>query len=226
MKHTAGFFDVDSTLCSTNIVSAYLDFRLQHVPVFERWVHLAITLVKSPYYALLDNINRDRFCEVFYRKYAQVAEADLERWAAGSAERYWSPRLFPSAIQQLEEHRALGHRIILISGGIEPMVKPLAEVLRVDAIVGAKPEVEGRQLTGRLVNGALNGIKKAEAARHISALLGVDLKSSYAYGDSYADTELLECVGNPVAVNPDRRLRKLARSRGWPIHKWSHTQGG
>ena len=218
----AGFFDVDGTLCSTNIVQAYLDFRLQDASFVRRWAHLTLMLTKLPYYVVLDSISRDRFCEVFYRKYARVGEAEMERWAAGAAERYWSPRLFPAALQQLEAHRAQGHRIILISGGIESVVKPLAEVLGVDAMFGTEPEVEGTYLTGRLVNGPLNGMKKAEAAQQLSDTLGVDLERSYAYGDSYADREFLECVGNPVAVNPDRRLKKLARSRGWPIQKWSH----
>ena len=56
--------------------------------------------------------------------------------------------------------------------------------------------------------------------RSLSDSLGIDLEHSYAYGDSYADKEFLESVGHPVAVNPDRRLKKLAESRGWPIHNW------
>jgi HAD superfamily hydrolase (TIGR01490 family) len=170
----------------------------------------------------LDRRSRDRFCEVFFRKYADVPQADLESWARREGERYWNRKLYPEALKRLEEHREQGHRIVLVSGSIEPVLRPLADALGADALVAAQPEVSGTHFTGRLVNGALSGERKAEAMRELSSSLGVDLQLSFAYGDSYADRQFLETVGNPVAVNPDRRLKKLAKSRGWPIRNWRH----
>ena len=175
-----------------------------------------------PYYAILDTISRERFCEVFYRRYNGVCQSNLERWAAEAGERFWNPRLFPEALRQLHSHKSQGHRIIIVSGGIEPILKPLAEILAADALVAAQPEMVDAHLTGRLVNGALSGNKKAQAAQGVSDALGVDMEQSSAYADSFADRELLESVGHPVAVNPDRRLRKLAQRNGWPIRIWRH----
>jgi HAD superfamily hydrolase (TIGR01490 family) len=179
-------------------------------------------ITNLPYYLFLDWLDRDRFCNVFYRRYARVRQSDLERWAEKEGERFWNPRLFPEALEKLDEHRAQGHRIVLVSGGIEPVLRPLADALGVDALLATRPEVNGTHFTGRLIDGPLNGERKAQGMRELSETLGVDLDRSYAYGDSYADREFLETVGNPVAVNPDRRLRKLAQRRGWPIQRWRH----
>ncbi len=218
----ASFFDVDGTLGSTNVVRAYLDFRQQGYSLLQRWAQATLFLPKVPYYIILDALSRERFCEVFFHSYAEVHKSDLERWASGAAQRYWHPRLFPEALLQLERHRAQGHRIVLVSGGIEPVLKPLAEMLAVDALIAAQPEVEDARLTGRLVDGPLSGKRKAEAMHRAGDSLGIDLEQSYAYADSYADREFLECVGHPVAVNPDRRLRKEAKRRGWSIRNWRH----
>ena len=216
----AAFFDADGTLGSTNIVLAYIDFRLHGASRLQRWAFITMLLPKVPFYAILDTISRERFCEMFYGSYAEVHVSDLESWAADAGVVYWDRRLFPEALRQLQDHRAQSHRIVLISGGIEPVLKPLAEILATDALVAAQPEMEDGRLTGRLVDGPLSGDKKARAAQEVADRLGVDMEQSYAYADSYADRELLECVGHPVAVNPDMRLRRLARSRGWQIRRW------
>ena len=215
---------MDGTLGSTNVVLAYLAFRLHGSSRLRRWALSTLFLPKVPFYAILDTFSRERFCEVFYRSYAEVHVSDLDAWAAEAGWRFWDPRLFPDALRQLEDHRAQGHRIVLVSGGIEPVLKPLAEMLAPDALVAAQPEIVDSQLTGRLVDGPLSGEKKARAAQAVAETLGVDMRRSYAYADSYADREILECVGNPVAVNPDRRLRKMAQSRGWQTRSWRHRR--
>ncbi len=216
----ACFFDADGTLASSNVLLAYLDFRLHDSSLGKRWARLASFLPKLPYYALLDTLSRERFSEAFFHNYANVDRSELERWAAGAAERYWKPRLYPEALQQLHQHRVQGHRIVLISGGIEPVLKPLADIVKADVLVAAQPEVEGDRLTGRLVDGPLSGERKARAEQQVADSLGIDLAQSYAYADSYSDRAFLEGVGHPVAVNPDRRLGKMARRRGWPIRIW------
>ncbi len=218
----AGFFDVDGTLGSTNVVLTYLAFRNAGASAMERWLRVAAMVPRLPYYMVLDWLSRDLFCKVFYRKYADVSRSELEEWAERDTASYWHPRLYPQALEKLSEHREQGHRIVLVSGSLEPVLKPLADALGADALMATEPETNGTHFTGRIVHGPLSGERKAEAMRGLSESLGVDLESSFAYGDSYADREFLESVGNPVAINPDRRLKKLAKSRGWPIHIWRH----
>ena len=216
----AAFFDVDGTLSSTNVIRTYLDFWLQGLPRRVRLVRLARFLPKVPYYALLDTLSRAQFGKTFYKNYALVEHARLALWAESAVEQYWQPRLFPQALERLQYHREAGHRVILVSGGVEPTLKPLARFLEVDALVAAEPEAKDGYMTGRLLHGPMSAERKAEATRRVGADLNVDLDQSYAYSDSYSDVAFLESIGNPVAVNPDRRLRKLAQARGWAIEQW------
>ena len=126
----------------------------------------------------------------------------------------------PAARRRIEEHRAQGHKVVLVSGGLAPVLDPLALHLGASACVAAQPAVRAGRLTGQLKGGVLAGAAKARETRRIAAELGVDLAQSYAYADSTADLELLECVGNPCAVNPDRALRRIARLRQWPVVFW------
>ncbi len=218
----AAFFDVDGTLGSSNVVLAYLDYRIRGAPFYRRWATRLLLLLRLPYYLLLDTVNRDWFNITFFLNYARVGEKELELWATGAGELYYQPRLFPEALEALREHRAQGHHIILVSGGIEPVLRPLARLLEVDTLVAAEPEVRDSRLTGRLLHGPMSGQNKAKALRRLRDTLGIDLEQSYAYGDNYSDQPFLESVGHSVAVNPDRRLRRLAKSRGWPIRSWRH----
>ena len=220
-RRIAAFFDVDGTLGSTNIVLTYLAFRNEEASSMERWLRIASIVPRIPYYKLLDQLSRNLFCTVFYRKYAGVDRAELEAWAKRDVARYWNDRLYPAALRKLEEHRERGHRIVIVSGSLEPVLKPLADALGADILLATEAETEGTRLTGRLPGGPLNGENKAIALRSLSDSTGIDLERCYAYGDSYADKEFLESVGNPVAVNPDRRLKKIATSRGWPIQHWA-----
>ena len=218
----AAFFDVDGTLGSSNIVRAYLSHVLLGASGLRRFITVACFLPRVPYYILVDNINRDWFNVAFYRNYAGIEVKALERWCVEGADSYYGTRLFPKALETLAWHKGKGHRIVLVSGGIEPVLRPLAAMLDVDSLIAAEPEVLDGRLTGRLLQGSMGGRGKANAVNRLSQSMGIDLCESYAYGDSYWDKALLECVGHGVAVNPDRRLRRLARRKGWRIHNWGH----
>ena len=96
----------------------------------------------------------------------------------------------------------------------------VAAGLRMAGALGTRAKVddEGRY-TGELVGDILHGPAKAEAVAALAAQRGIDLSGSSAYSDSINDLPLLELVGDPRAVNPDRKLRAVARTRGWPVHE-------
>ena len=123
----AGFFDVDGTLGSTNVVQAYLNFRFHRSSRLQRWLFAILLMPKLPIYVTLNAISRAWFLKFFYRSYAKVDLSALKEWAAEAGEEFWNERLFPDALRQLHEHRAKGHRIVLVSGGIQPSLAPLAE---------------------------------------------------------------------------------------------------
>ncbi|MEE9198885.1 MAG: HAD-IB family hydrolase [Dehalococcoidia bacterium] len=219
-EEIGAFFDVDGTLAASNLVDAYIDFRLRGRRALTKGLWLLGFVPRLPFYALVDRFSRSRFNEIFSRRYQGVSLEELRSWAETAGKEFWSFRLYPEALREIRLHRERGHRIALVTGGLRPMVQPLMEILEADGCVAAEPQSRDGRLTGRLSGGALSGPAKAEETRRLADAWGVDLARSYAYADSSSDRDFLECLGHPVAVNPDRRLRRLAKTRGWDTREW------
>src|SRR5205823_4249451 len=143
--------------------------------------------------------------------------AQVEEIIRGALTELIDPYIYLEALDLMDLHRALGRTVFIVSSSSEEVVRPLAERLgRVDVIATrAKVDSEGRY-TGELEFYAY-GENKAVAIREVAAREGIDLTLSYAYSDSVTDLPMLEAVGHPVAVNPDRDLRREAERRGWQI---------
>lgn len=219
----AAFFDVDGTLADTNVLLAYAFFRLRGRSRLYRWQWLARFYPRVLHYIYLDRRSRQRFLEAYARLYAGVRREHLDAWAwQVSVPRYWRPRVFSQALKQVEHHRAQGHLVVVLSGGLEATVKPLASWLQADAVIGARMEEQEGRFTGRLLQPAPINDGKALAARQLAEERGLDIAACYAYADDDSDRDLLEEVGHPVVVNPRRGLRRLAQERGWPVYHWTH----
>jgi HAD superfamily hydrolase (TIGR01490 family) len=127
------------------------------------------------------------------------------------------PIIFEEALELIEEHRAAGRLVFIVSSSAEEIVKPLAEYLGVPNVIATRAKTDENGLyTGELEFYAYAEGKReailAEAHRR-----DIDLSASYAYSDSVTDLPMLETVGHPHAVNPDKELRKIAEEREWPI---------
>ena len=121
------------------------------------------------------------------------------------------PIMYAEALELMELHRAAGHRVYLVSASPEEIVLPLADLLGVDGAICSRGEVDEQGCyTGRMAFYAY-GESKATAMRELAERTGLDLAASSAYSDSGTDLPMLEAVGRPVAVNPDRALAKVAR---------------
>lgn len=131
------------------------------------------------------------------------------------------PIVYAEAAELIAEHRAAGRRVFIVSASPEELVEPLGEYLGVDEVIASRAQVddEGRY-TGEMAFYAY-GPFKAEAMRAIAEREGIDLAHSFAYSDSYTDAPMLEVVGHPVVVNPDRVLLKLAREREWEVRHFT-----
>jgi HAD superfamily hydrolase (TIGR01490 family) len=127
------------------------------------------------------------------------------------------PIIFGEALELMAEHRAAGRRVVIVSASPEEIVAPLGTYLGVDGAIGSRPRVdaEGRY-TGEMELYA-SGQAKAEAIRELARQWGIDLGASFAYSDSATDLPMLEAVGHPVVVNPDRALARIAREREWEV---------
>jgi HAD superfamily hydrolase (TIGR01490 family) len=141
----------------------------------------------------------------------QVAELVAE-----AMEPVLKPLLAPEVVDVAHGYRAQGHRVYIVSAALQEIVDALVADLGLDGGLGTVCEVADGRYTGRALR-PLHGNAKAEALLELAASEGLDLAASTAYSDSHSDLPFLEAVGHPVAVSPDRALRKIAQERGWPI---------
>ena len=113
--------------------------------------------------------------------------------------------------------------MVLVTGALEPFVEPLRPLF--DDVVATRLEVRDGSFTGYLERPPLVGEARSPWLRRYAAHAGADLGASYAYADSHSDLPLLRTVGNPVAVNPDVALYRVAHRRRWPIEEWPMARG-
>ena len=131
------------------------------------------------------------------------------------------PIIYAEALDLIEAHRAAGHKVYLVSASPEEIVEPLAEHLAVDGCIATRAVVDEEGRYSGETEFYAYGPFKAEAMRRIAEEEGIDLEESSAYSDSYTDLPMLEAVGRPVVVNPDRVLAKIAREREWEVMQFS-----
>lgn len=132
-----------------------------------------------------------------------------------------NPYVYAEAAVLIAEHQAAGRDVVLISASGEEMVRPIGEQLGVTDVIATRMRIEDGRYSGEVEFYAA-GPSKVQAARELAADRGYELSACYAYSDSISDAPLLETVGHPTAVNPDRALRRLAAERRWPVLEFRH----
>ncbi len=130
-------------------------------------------------------------------------------------------RIYPGARRLLDAHRAAGHCVWLVTAGPREVGEIIARKLGAAGALGTIVEQQDGRYTGRLCGDLLHGTAKADAVTVLAEREGIDLSASYAYGDSTHDVPILSLVGNPMAINPDRRLRRHAERAGWPVQEFT-----
>ena len=223
-RHLAAF-DLENTLVASNVVESYAWLAARHLPVSERVALTARILREAPQLLALDRRDRGDFLRSFYRRYDGAPADLLRRDAAEMFHHLLLRKSFPAGMARVRAHRALGHRTVLITGALDFVVEPLHPLF--DEVVCAQLGQDDRgRLTGRLDRLPPTGEARALVLAGYAEAEGLDLGESVAYADSASDLPLLECVGFPVAVNPEARLAALARRRGWHVEHWDKAVGG
>jgi HAD superfamily hydrolase (TIGR01490 family) len=216
----AAFFDLDKTVIAKASMAAFgrplyhgglINRRTVARAIYAQLVYLhlgaseeKLDRIRESVLNLTKGWQRDRVCEI-------VAE---------TIEQTVKPIVYKEAMELIDQHRAEGRLVVIVSASPEELVVPLGRYLRADGVIASRAllDDDGRY-TGEMAFYCY-GPFKAEAITALAAERSIDLAGSYAYSDSYTDTPMLEAVGNPVAVNPDRVLNKLARERGWEIRQF------
>jgi fatty acyl-CoA reductase len=218
----AAFFDMDGTLLSSNVIETYLWLRLRELSGTERFAELSRIAAKVPSLIQAERRERSAFLRSVYREYDGARLSDLDTIADEHLTDHVLTRLSPAAVRKIREHRAAGHRTVLITGAIRPLTRPLIPLF--DHIEAAELAVDDRGVcTGYLASSPLVGESRAAWMRQYAAENGIDLTSSYGYADSHSDLPLLEAVGRPVAVRPDVPLFRHARKARWTIVDWQSS---
>lgn len=219
-KKTAAFFDVDGTLLKSTIVHYYLWMRTLQSPFLLKHLRLLGFLPKIVYYLILDKMSRTRFNQVFYRNYRGMDAEQVKGLSMKIFETYIRPKIFSAAASQIEEHKAQGTDIVLVTGALDFIVQPIADYLSVDFVLAPQLCEQNGAFTGELTTLPLIGEQKAKVIHTYAEQHEISLEASYAYGDSQSDLPMLECVGNPAVVNPGKKLREKALASGWEMHEW------
>jgi alcohol-forming fatty acyl-CoA reductase len=218
---TAAFFDVDGTLCKSNIVHHYFYLARQDQSSWQQLQTTMRLLSLIPAYLWLDGVSRDAFNHVFYANYGGLAVEQCRKLGQRYFQQKLRANLFPAALAQIAQHQRQGRQIVLVTGSIDCIIAPLADFLKADAGLTTQLETVGEHYTGYLQGPPVADQEKARLIQKYATQTGIDLTQSYAYGDSIADLPMLQAIGHPVAVNPDKALRQLATQARWPIYDWT-----
>ena len=221
-RTAAAFFDLDKTLISRSSTLAFvpafyrcgmisrtaalrgacaqLTFRLAGAS------HYRMERIRDQLSALCRGWNADLISQIVTENFAAVIE----------------PLVYSEARSMITSHLQDGHDVLIASTSGQEIVRPIAAMLGACAAVATRLEVADGMYTGNVEFYAY-GQAKADGVRELAAQRGYRLSECYAYSDSVTDLPLLELVGHPRVVNPDRALRRAARARGWPVLTFSRT---
>ncbi|GAB3926219.1 HAD-IB family hydrolase [Kribbella albertanoniae] len=212
-------FDMDGTLLSSNVIETYLWMRLPELDGPQRVAEFGQMLRRLPKLISAERKDRGAFLRAIYRRYAGADLEELNRIVDEVLSEHVLERLSGAAVRRIREHRAAGHKTILITGAVRPLTRPLEPLF--DEIVAAELAVDDRgRCTGYLSGPPLVGESRAAWIKHRARKGDIDLSKSFAYADSHSDLPMLSVVGNPVAVSPDVSLFRAARAGRWQIVDW------
>ena len=216
-------FDLDGTLCNArHLAASIVGYQFRNP-----------ARIPSAVIYLMTGIARLLLIKAGLLTYARVAQAGtpgLARLLKGFGKNeilslfYRAARTTVNTARQktlnlLRWHQEEGHTVILVSGGFQPFLREVANLLGINHTVGTALEEVGDCYTGRLAGPFCHGDERARLVRRFIEVSGfdVDLSSSYAYGDRVQDIPMLEMVGHPVAAYPDKELLYYANERGWTV---------
>ncbi len=214
----AAFFDFDRTLIGINSGRLWVQSE-RRAGRISRWqLMLASAMFLRYHLSMID------MAEAMSKAISTVAGEPEQDLADRTRQWYHDqvrPHLLPPALEALEHHREQGHALVLLTTSSPYLSRAVVEDLHLHdyGCTAFEVDAEGR-FTGQVVEPICYGPGKIEHALRIASRHGLDVDASYFYTDSYSDRAMLRKVDHPRVVNPDPRLRRLARKKGWRVLDW------
>jgi HAD superfamily hydrolase (TIGR01490 family) len=217
---TAAFFDLDKTVIAKSSTLAFSK------PFFDQGLINRRTVLKSAYAQFLflmsgaDHDQMDRMRNYITNMCAGWDVEQIKSIVGETLHDIVDPLVFAEAANLIADHKLCGRDVVVVSASGEEIVGPIAKALGATHAMATRMVVEDGKYTGEVAYYCY-GEGKVEAIRELAAREGYALEHCYAYSDSITDLPMLEAVGHPTVVNPDRGLRKEATARGWPVLTFS-----
>ena len=222
MPGTAAFFDLDKTIIAKSSTLAF------GRPFFQSGLINRRTVVRSAYAQFVfaiagaDEDQMDRMRQFITAMCAGWDVAQIREIVNETLHEIIDPIVYSEAVSLIAEHKAAGRDVVIVSTSGEEVVGPIGAMVGADEVIASRMVVEDGKYTGEIAEYRY-GPGKASAIVELAEARGYDLGECYAYSDSVTDVPMLEAVGHPTAVNPDRGLRKVATERGWPVLIFSNA---
>jgi HAD superfamily hydrolase (TIGR01490 family) len=218
----AAFFDLDKTVIAKASVAAfgrtlYNEGLITRRLLLRTAVAHLIFLQMGAGHERMEKMRRSMLSVVRGWQRSRVEEIVRE-----ALEDVLEPIIYEEALDLIKEHQKAGRKVVIISSSPQEIVRPLSEFLGADDSIGSRASVDDDgKYTGELEFYAY-AQHKADAIGEMAKAENIDLTASFAYSDSHTDTPMLNLVGHPVVVNPDRELETVANQKGWPVTRFTH----
>jgi HAD superfamily hydrolase (TIGR01490 family) len=211
----AAFFDLDKTIIATSSVMALGGPFYREGLISKRTIARGIYAQDVYMLVAADEDKMERMREAMLALTKGWDHEHVKEIVRETLDQVITPVIYAEAFELIQEHKAKGHKTVIISSSPIETVEAIGAHLGVDDVIATRARLDEQgRYTGELEFYAY-GPHKAEAIREMAVREGIDLAGSWAYSDSITDLPMLELVGNPVAVNPDRELARIAADREW-----------
>jgi putative phosphoserine phosphatase/1-acylglycerol-3-phosphate O-acyltransferase len=220
---TGAFFDLDRTLLEGFSVYSFLQQRLTSGAMPPREM-LANAAAVTNY--TLGRVGFSGVLRTTSRALRGVSERSFVDLGQEVFQKHLRSRVYPEARALVDAHQRKGHTVAIISSATRYQIEPVARELGIQHVLCTRLEVEDGVFTGEIVPPPCWKEGKATAARNLAREQGLELEASYFYTDAAEDLPLLEIVGNPHPLNPDKELAAIAAERGWPVHRFAKRKTG
>ncbi len=215
------FFDFDGTIIHGYSATTYLQEQVRRGDIKPKQL---IDLAKVMTQFGLGNMDFSAMLTMASQFLKGIRESEYLEFSEALYKKHIAKRIYPESRALVEAHLKKGHTVTLVSAATPYQIMPAARELGISHVKCSKLEIVGGKFTGHVVRPTCYGMGKVVAAEDIVGEFGLDITKSFFYTDSDEDLQLLEYVGKPRPINPNKRLRHIAKGRGWPVQDF-HSRG-